>query len=97
MAPRLQYTLDDFVKFAQTNFPIEYTSIADLDIYRFEEQTCANLNKEPRLATLLHVGRYHYSTEDAPAAWTHVTNGGITYYSNQPGLLCKAIPAKHEI
>ncbi|KAH7069111.1 hypothetical protein BKA63DRAFT_580975 [Paraphoma chrysanthemicola] len=96
MLPRRLYTLGDYVKFAQTNFPDEYTSIADLDLYRFENLTCVNDNQAPRQATLLHIGNYHFSTEGAPVAWAHVTSAGITYYNNKPGHVSNRIP-RHSV
>ncbi|KAH7088797.1 hypothetical protein FB567DRAFT_318310 [Paraphoma chrysanthemicola] len=94
MALRQIYTLGDYVKFAQTNFHVEYTSIADLDLYRFENLTCVNENQAPREANLLHIGKYHFSAEGAPAAWAHVTSAGITYYTNKPGHVCYRIPTQ---
>jgi len=92
MAPKERYVLEDFTNFGHDNFPVEYAAVADRNIYKFETKTCENDNQQPREATLLFLGRYHYTKSGGPLAWAHATASGIGYYSGKPFRVCKPVP-----
>jgi len=70
MTPQQRYILEDFLNFAQTNFPTEYAPLADITTYRFEDKTCLKDNQQAKEATLLFIGRYYF-----PLTWRHLRLG----------------------
>jgi hypothetical protein len=79
MASQTQYKLEYFTRFAKENFPTEYASIADVNLYEFERKTYLDTNKRPHHVDMLRVARYHKKA-NGPRVWAVATNSSIMYY-----------------
>jgi hypothetical protein len=96
MAPQQRYVLKDFVNYGRLDFPNEFASVADSNIFNFDNKTCVNDDQQPREATMLLLGRYHYTQRGSALAWAYATTSGISYYSGKAGRVCKIVPPRFQ-
>jgi hypothetical protein len=56
------------VNYGRLDFPNEFASVADSNIFNFDDKTCVNDDQQPREATMLLLGRYHYTQRGSALA-----------------------------
>jgi hypothetical protein len=96
MAPKEQYTLDDFTQYGQTHFPVAFAAISNTHAYNFEKKTYVNKNQEPHQVDMLLVGFYH-KRAGGPSVWAYAMGSATYLFSgNRSEEVLTLIPEEHK-